>query len=175
MKRKKFMVVILVVFISTFGVVACEDQQNEDQQPKGVSNQISLEGKFTPPNFKVDEFKVKSDHKSVEFEIFYKVSPSLYTLLKKIDSKYYLELQLPKNISSIVKQNHTALVPGAVMKSDNSLAYKVTLNLNLAKPLTNDEKKKLLQSKEGYGLYIYDQDKDAIHYFDDVELLSTVP
>ena len=40
------------------------------------------------------------------------------------------------------------------MKPDNSLAYKVNLNLNLARPLTNGEKEELLHHKEGYGLYI---------------------
>ncbi|MGX9135855.1 hypothetical protein ACWV26_16055 [Rummeliibacillus sp. JY-2-4R] len=178
-KSKNFIIFILVVFVSIFGIVACDNQQNNNQrnyqQSDNVGGQISLEGEFTPPNFTVNEFKVKNDNKSVRFEIFYRVSPSLYTLLKEINSKYYLELKLPKNISSIVKENSTGLVPGTPMKPDNSLAYKVNLNLNLARPLTNGEKEELLHHKEGYGLYIYDQDKDAIHYFDDVELFSTVP
>lgn len=183
-KNGNFLIFFLVIFLSAFSIAACDNQQSKsnqnenkqrvDQQTQNVSNQVSLEGKFTPPNFKVDEFKIKTDKNSVEFEIFYKVNSELYSLLKEVDNNYYFQLKLPGNISSIIKKDSTGLVPGAKMKPNDLLNYKVTLNFNLVSPLTKNEEKNVLQNKEGYGLYIYDQDKDAIHFFDDVELFSTV-
>lgn len=188
--KSKYFIFIVVILTSIFVIVACEnDQQIEDkqsnnpeieekqsnhQQMEEVSSTISLEKKFIPPNFGVDEFKINTNDKFVEFKISYRISPQLYDVLSKIDSKYYFELKIPGNISSIINKDSTGLVPGAIMEF-NSLKYTVTLNIELEKPLTTSEIKELVQNKNGYGLYIYDQDKDAIHYFDDVELFSTIP
>ena len=189
-KIKSNFILILVILTSIFVIVACDDtqqievdqsnnqqievEQSNNQQIEGVSSHISLEKKFMPPNFGVDEFKVNADEKFVEFKISYRISPQLYDVLSKIDSKYYFELKVPGNISSIINKDSTGLVPGAIMEF-NSLKYIVTLNLDLEKTLTTSDIKEIVQNKNGYGLYIYDQDKDAIHYFDDVELFSTIP
>ncbi|MED3804400.1 hypothetical protein P4562_21090 [Lysinibacillus xylanilyticus] len=188
-KSKNF-IFILVILISIFVIVACDDNQQIEEKPSNnqqteekpsnnqqtevVSSHISLEKKFIPPNFGVNEFKVNADDKFVEFKISYRISPQLYDVLSKIDSKYYFELKIPGNISSIINKDSTGLVPGAIMEF-NSLNYIVTLNLDLEKTLTTSDIKEIVQNKNGYELYIYDQDKDAIHYFDDVELFSTIP
>ena len=190
--KRKYFIFILVILTSIFMIVACDsNQQIEDkqsnnqqleekqnnhqqQQMEEVSSTVSLEKQFIPPNFGVDEFKVNANDKLVEFKISYRISPQLYDVLRQIDSKYYFELKIPENISSIINKDSTGLVPGAIMEF-NSLKYIVTLNIGVDKPLTTSEIKELVQNKNGYGLYIYDQDKDAIHYFDDVELFSTIP
>jgi|GEM_PF-1446645 len=190
--KRKYFIFILVILTSIFMIVACDsNQQIEDkqsnnqqleekqnnhqqQQMEEVSSTFSLEKQFIPPNFGVDEFKVNANDKLVEFKISYRISPQLYDVLRQIDSKYYFELKIPENISSIINKDSTGLVPGAIMEF-NSLKYIVTLNIEVEKPMTTSEIKELVQNKNGYGLYIYDQDKDAIHYFDDVELFSTIP
>ena len=190
--KRKYFIFILVILTSIFMIVACDsNQQIEDkqsnnqqleekqnnhqqQQMEEVSSTVSLEKQFIPPNFGVDEFKVNANDKLVEFKISYRISPQLYDVLRQIDSKYYFELKIPENISSIINKDSTGLVPGAIMEF-NSLKYIVTLNIEVEKPMTTSEIKELVQNKNGYGLYIYDQDKDAIHYFDDVELFSTIP
>lgn len=188
--NSKLFIFILVMLTSIFVLVACDNnQQIEDtqrnnqqleekpsnhQQMEEVSSTISLEKQFIPPNFGVDEFKVNANDKLVEFKISYRISPQLYDVLSKINSKYYFELKIPENISSIINKDSTGLVPGAIMEF-NALKYIVTLNTEVDKPLTTSEIKELVQNKNGYGLYVYDQDKDAIHYFDDVELFSTIP
>lgn len=188
--NSKLFIFILVMLTSIFVLVACDNnQQIEDtqrnnqqleekpsnhQQMEEVSSTISLEKQFIPPNFGVDEFEINTNNKFVEFKISYRISPQLYDVLSKINSKYYFELKIPGNISSIINKDSTGLVPGAIMEF-NSLKYIVTLNIGVDKPLTTSEIKELVQNKNGYGLYVYDQDKDAIHYFDDVELFSTIP
>ncbi|TKI53565.1 hypothetical protein FC756_23355 [Lysinibacillus mangiferihumi] len=183
--RKYF--IFMLVILSTIFVIACdnnqqiedkqskqlEEKQSNHQQMEEVSSTISLEKQFIPPNFGVDEFKINTNDKFVEFKISYRISPQLYDVLSKIDSKYYFELKIPGNISSIINKDSTGLVPGAIMEF-NSLKYIVTLNIEVDKPLTTSEIKEIVQNQNGYGLYIYDQDKDAIHYFDDVELFSTI-
>ncbi|OEC02092.1 hypothetical protein GY31_09400 [Lysinibacillus sphaericus] len=189
--KRKYFIFILVILTSIFVLVACdnnvqiedkqsnnqqleEKQNNHQQQMEEVSSTVSLEKQFIPPNFGVDEFKVNANDKLVEFKISYRISPQLYDVLRQIDSKYYFELKIPENISSIINKDSTGLVPGAIMEF-NALKYIVTLNIEVEKPMTTSEIKELVQNKNGYGLYIYDQDKDAIHYFDDVELFSTIP
>lgn len=189
--KRKYFIFILVILTSIFVLVACdnnqqiedkqsnnqqleEKQNNHQQQMEEVSSTVSLEKQFIPPNFGVDEFKVNTNDKLVEFKISYRISPQLYDVLRQIDSKYYFELKIPENISSIINKDSTGLVPGAIMEF-NALKYIVTLNIEVEKPMTTSEIKELVQNKNGYGLYIYDQDKDAIHYFDDVELFSTIP
>lgn len=190
--NSKLFIFILVMLTSIFVLVACDNNQqiedkqrnnqqleekqnnHEQQQMEEVSSTVSLEKQFIPPNFGVDEFKVNANDKLVEFKISYRISPQLYDVLRQIDSKYYFELKIPENISSIINKDSTGLVPGAILEF-NSLKYIVTLNTEVDKPLTTSEIKELVQNKNGYGLYVYDQDKDAIHYFDDVELFSTIP
>ncbi|WP_337982595.1 hypothetical protein [Lysinibacillus sp. C5.1] len=190
--NSKLFIFILVMLTSIFVLVACDNNQqiedtkrnnqqleekqnnHEQQQMEEVSSTVSLEKQFIPPNFGVDEFKVNANDKLVEFKISYRISPQLYDVLRQIDSKYYFELKIPENISSIINKDSTGLVPGAIMEF-NALKYIVTLNTEVDKPLTTSEIKELVQNKNGYGLYVYDQDKDAIHYFDDVELFSTIP
>lgn len=190
--NSKLFIFILVMLTSIFVLVACDNNQqiedtkrnnqqleekqnnHQQQQMEEVSSTVSLEKQFIPPNFGVDEFKVNANDKLVEFKISYRISPQLYDVLSKINSKYYFELKIPENISSIINKDSTGLVPGAIMEF-NSLKYIVTLNIGVDKPLTTSEIKELVQNKNGYGLYVYDQDKDAIHYFDDVELFSTIP
>lgn len=190
--NSKLFIFILVMLTSIFVLVACDNNQqiedtkrnnqqleekqnnHQQQQMEEVSSTVSLEKQFIPPNFGVDEFKVNANDKLVEFEISYRISPQLYDVLSKINSKYYFELKIPENISSIINKDSTGLVPGAIMEF-NALKYIVTLNTEVDKPLTTSEIKELVQNKNGYGLYVYDQDKDAIHYFDDVELFSTIP
>ncbi|AVK95995.1 hypothetical protein FCT18_04220 [Lysinibacillus sphaericus] len=190
--NSKLFIFILVMLTSIFVLVACDNNQqiedtkrnnqqleekqnnHQQQQMEEVSSTVSLEKQFIPPNFGVDEFKVNANDKLVEFKISYRISPQLYDVLSKINSKYYFELKIPENISSIINKDSTGLVPGAIMEF-NSLKYIVTLNTEVDKPLTTSEIKELVQNKNGYGLYVYDQDKDAIHYFDDVELFSTIP
>lgn len=190
--NSKLFIFILVMLTSIFVLVACDNNQqiedkqsnnqqleekqnnHQQQQMEEVSSTISLEKQFIPPNFGVDEFEINTNDKFVEFKISYRISPQLYDVLSKINSKYYFELKIPGNISSIINKDSTGLVPGAIMEF-NSLKYIVTLNIGVDKPLTTSEIKELVQNKNGYGLYVYDQDKDAIHYFDDVELFSTIP
>lgn len=190
--NSKLFIFILVMLTSIFVLVACDNNQqiedkqrnnqqleekqnnHEQQQMEEVSSTVSLEKQFIPPNFGVDEFKVNANDKLVEFKISYRISPQLYDVLRQIDSKYYFELKIPENITSIINKDSTGLVPGAIMEF-NALKYIVTLNTEVDKPLTTSEIKELVQNKNGYGLYVYDQDKDAIHYFDDVELFSTIP
>ncbi|UDK97874.1 hypothetical protein EYB33_16840 [Lysinibacillus sphaericus] len=190
--NSKLFIFILVMLTSIFVLVACDNNQqiedkqrnnqqleekqnnHQQQQMEEVSSTVSLEKQFIPPNFGVDEFKVNANDKLVEFKISYRISPQLYDVLSKINSKYYFELKIPENISSIINKDSTGLVPGAIMEF-NALKYIVTLNTEVDKPLTTSEIKELVQNKNGYGLYVYDQDKDAIHYFDDVELFSTIP
>lgn len=190
--NSKLFIFILVMLTSIFVLVACDNNQqiedkqrnnqqleekqnnHQQQQMEEVSSTVSLEKQFIPPNFGVDEFKVNANDKLVEFKISYRISPQLYDVLSKINSKYYFELKIPENISSIINKDSTGLVPGAIMEF-NALKYIVTLNIEVEKPMTTSEIKELVQNKNGYGLYIYDQDKDAIHYFDDVELFSTIP
>lgn len=190
--NSKLFIFILVMLTSIFVLVACDNNQqiedkqrnnqqleekqnnHQQQQMEEVSSTVSLEKQFIPPNFGVDEFKVNANDKLVEFKISYRISPQLYDVLRQIDSKYYFELKIPENISSIINKESTGLVPGAIMEF-NALKYIVTLNTEVDKPLTTSEIKELVQNKNGYGLYVYDQDKDAIHYFDDVELFSTIP
>lgn len=190
--NSKLFIFILVMLTSIFVLVACDNNQqiedrkrnnqqleekqnnHQQQQMEEVSSTVSLEKQFIPPNFGVDEFKVNANDKLVEFKISYRISPQLYDVLSKINSKYYFELKIPEHISSIINKDSTGLVPGAIMEF-NALKYIVTLNTEVDKPLTTSEIKELVQNKNGYGLYVYDQDKDAIHYFDDVELFSTIP
>lgn len=57
------------------------------------------------------------------------------------------------------------------MYKPNLLSYHFEFSIKLKHSLVGKEKDEL-DDREGYGLYVHDQDKDAVHYFDDIELYS---
>ncbi len=181
--NKNIISFILLIFISVFTIAGCTNEKGSDVQQntpnktkKNVSsNQTTLDSSFTPPNFHIDKFQATLDRELVHYKMIYRVSPTLYDLLKETDSKYYMELILPKKVSAVVHKKRTDLVSAPKIKSNNALNYSVAFELKPTNSLSAKERESLVKHKKGYGLYIYNQDKEPIHYFDDIELLSKVP
>jgi len=171
----KKLLLISIIF-SLFIISACSNDLPESKKENNDAikkTYISMEKKFTPPNFKVSEFRIINSKENVNFYINYQVQPSLYELLKHNDNKYYFQLIFPNKVSKIIGKEKTSIVKGTTM-NDNNLNYSVKLTTKLNNKLKSTDKEYLEKEKEGYGLYIYDYDKFPIHYFDDLEVFSSL-
>lgn len=179
MKHKILLVLIIVMLFA-----GCENlqqkqlntshgtQQVVDTSIHESSSERSLEEKFIPPNFLVREFMVYFHNNVLRLELSYIINDELYNILKN-NVDYYFQVVLPENIQSIVGKEKTAAIKGAKIEEER-LDYKVVIDLNPNHPIDNEQKKNIENNKNGYQLLVLDQDKDVIHFFDDIELFSTI-
>jgi hypothetical protein len=105
----------------------------------------------------------------MNFKVYYNISSKLYALLNQ-NKGYYFEIMFPQKIAEILGEESSGLITGPTMEP-NLLSYHFEFSIKLKKSLVGKEKDEL-DHREGYGLYVHDQDKDAVHYFEDIELYS---
>ncbi|MDY0393988.1 hypothetical protein RWE15_05265 [Virgibacillus halophilus] len=115
-----------------------KDRQSNNLQTKIDTNEtrnsgagISLEEKFTPPNFMIRDFSVTPKKKTLDLEIIYLINEQLYATLEQ-NVNYYFQVALPGKIQRFTGADKTQIVQGQKVEK-NRLDYSVKVKVKLKK------------------------------------------
>ena len=163
-KRITFLILMLIISLS-----GCNNIETQKEDSDAIA--LPLEENFTPPNFEINKFKIKTSPLGVEYSIDYTLRSKLHFVLNAHNSEYYFLINIPEKISAIIKEQETDLIPGQRTFSFNRINNNITFNLQTSHMLSIKDQEEIKKSKEGYSFYILNYEKRPIHFFDDIELL----
>lgn len=166
LEKKWITFFLLMLIVSLSG---CHNMKTQKEDSDAIA--LPLEENFTPPNFEINKFKIKTSPLGVEYSIDYTLRSKLHFVLNMHNSEYYFLINIPEKISAIIKEQETDLIPGQRTFSFNQLNYNITFNLQTSRMLSIKEQQEIKTNKEGYSFYILNHEKRPIHFFDDIELL----
>ncbi|KAF0995884.1 hypothetical protein [Geobacillus sp. TFV-3] len=131
------------------------------------SNHLSLEQKFLPPHFLVNQFAANATSRSIKFTIHYTMSEQLYHLLERYQD-YYFVIQYPEELSRLTRIEHSHAVKGP-LPSNGQLSYVVTISSTWKKDIPKDLMDQINHGQLRYNLLILDKEQFPVHIFNDVQ------
>ncbi|MEW5323089.1 hypothetical protein V2J23_13390 [Geobacillus thermoleovorans] len=143
------------------------EKSNKNEKTLTERNHLTLEEKFVPPHFLVNQFVADATSRSIQLTIHYTISEQLYHLLEQYQD-YYFVIQYPEKLSRLTHVDHSNAVKGP-LPTNGQLSYVITISSTWA----NDIPKNLIdQINHGdlrYNLLILDKERFPVHIFNDVQ------
>ncbi|AST00153.1 MULTISPECIES: hypothetical protein [Geobacillus] len=175
---KKFFHSLFICFLT---LAACESGHTPDvathhsvekEKPKNEKAEteqkpLSLEQKFLPPHFLVNQFTAKATSRSIELTIHYTISQQLYRLLEQYQD-YYFVIQYPEELSRLTHVDRSNAVKGP-LPANGLLSYAITMTSTWATDIPKDLIDRINHGDLRYNLVILDKERFPVHIFNDVQ------
>ncbi|MCG6796242.1 hypothetical protein [Geobacillus sp. YHL] len=176
--NKKYLYPLFVVFLL---LAACERGHNpapvaphpaekakqKHEQVETEQKPLSLEQKFLPPHFLVNQFTAKATSRSIELTIHYTISQQLYRLLEQYQD-YYFVIQYPEELSRLTHVDRSNAVKGP-LPANGRLSYAITMTSTWATDIPKDLIDRINHGDLRYNLVILDKERFLVHIFNDVQ------
>ncbi|MEB3749332.1 hypothetical protein EP10_000171 [Geobacillus icigianus] len=149
--------------------VGKEAVQGNEQKEKVKKEQkpLSLEEKFLPPHFLVNEFTAKATSRSIHLTMRYTLSEQLYQLLEQYRD-YYFVIQYPEELSRVTHVDRSNAVKGP-LPANGQLSYTITISSSWIDDIPKDLINRINHGDLRYNLLILDKERSPVHIFNDVQ------
>ncbi|KZE96515.1 hypothetical protein AVP43_01534 [Geobacillus stearothermophilus] len=144
-----------------------EKAKQEHEKAETEQKPLSLEQKFLPPHFLVNQFIAKATSRSIELTIHYTISEQLYRLLEQYRD-YYFVIQYPEELSRLTHVDRSNAVKGP-LPANGQLSYTITISSTWTNDIPKDLINRINHGDLRYNLLILDKERFPVHIFNDVQ------
>ncbi|MFC0296011.1 hypothetical protein [Geobacillus jurassicus] len=144
-----------------------EKAKQEHEKAEKEHKPLSLEQKFLPPHFLVNQFVAKATSRSIQLTIHYTISEQLYRLLEQYRD-YYFVIQYPEELSRLTHVDHSNAVKGP-LPANGRLSYVITISSTWKNDVPKNLIDQINQGTLRYNLLILDKERFPVHIFNDVQ------